>query len=43
MKKIKCFIVWLFWGHSDTDDGETVEMAQCGGCGKYVFKRHKKQ
>lgn len=39
MNKIKCFLVWLLWGHSDTSEGKDVEMAQCTGCDKYVFKR----
>lgn len=41
MKKnrIKCFIVWLIFGHSDTSTGEQVEMIQCLGCNSFVFKR----
>lgn len=41
MKRIKCFIVWMSWGHSSTATGHTAQIAQCTGCGNFVFKRHK--
>jgi hypothetical protein len=39
MNKIKCFIVWLVLGHSNTAEGEKVSAVWCRGCNKLVFKR----